>query len=47
VAWTHRRLLPNGKTGSEPFAYPVRTASTGLVQALNVYIAANKKKYGK
>lgn len=47
VAWTHHRLLPNGKTGSEPFSYPVRTASTGLVQALNAYIAANKKNYGK
>ena len=47
VAWPHRILLPNGKRGTEPFSYPVRTADTGLIEALNAFIAANKASYGK
>lgn len=47
VAWPHRILLPNGRTGTEPFAYPVRTADTGLVAALNAFIAANRASYGR
>ena len=47
VAWPHRILLPNGKRGSEPFSYPVRTADTGLIEALNAFIAANRSSYGK
>ena len=47
VAWPHRILLPNGKLGTEPFSYPVRTADTGLVEALNAFIRANRSSYGK
>lgn len=47
VAWPHRILLPDGRTGTEPFAYPVRTADTGLVAALNAFIAANRASYGR
>ena len=47
VAWPHRILLPSGKLGTEPFSYPVRTADTGLVEALNAFIAANRAGYGK
>lgn len=47
VVWPHRMLMPNGTLGREVFSFPVRTASTGVVQALNAYIAANKPRYGK
>lgn len=47
VAWPHRILLPNGMPGSEPFSYPVRTADTGRIQALNAFITANKASCGK
>jgi len=47
VAWPHRMLLANGKLGRETFSYPVRTADTGLVEALNAFIAANRPTYGK
>ncbi len=47
VAWPHRMLLANGRSGTEAFSYPVRTADTGLIQALNAFIAANKASYGK
>ena len=40
-------LLANGRSGTEAFSYPVRTADTGLIQALNAFIAANKASYGK
>lgn len=47
VAWPHRILLASGARGSEPFAYPVRAADAGLVEALNIFIAENRAKYGK
>jgi len=41
VAWIHNLLLSDGKTGTEPYEFPVREASTGLVDALNAFIKAN------
>ena len=42
VQWIHPILLPSGKTGSEPFSFPTRTKSKGLVEALNEFIKENK-----
>ncbi len=47
AAWPHRMLLADGKSGTEAFSYPVRSADTALVDALNAFIAANKSRYGK
>ena len=41
VQWIHDILLPSGKTGSEPFSFPTRTKSKGLVEALNKFIKEN------
>ena len=41
LAWVHRRLLTDGQTGTEPYEFPVREASRGLVDALNAFITAN------
>jgi ABC-type amino acid transport substrate-binding protein len=40
VAWIHR-LLSDGKQITERYEYPVRKASTGLVDALNIFIKTN------
>jgi len=41
VAWVHQRLLSDGQKGTEPYEFPVREASSGLVDALNAFIKAN------
>jgi ABC-type nitrate/sulfonate/bicarbonate transport system substrate-binding protein len=38
TAWPHCAMLADGTISSEPFSFPVRTASTGLAQALNAYV---------
>lgn len=38
VAWPHCLMMPDGQLQPEPFSYVVRTASTGLLDALNAYI---------
>jgi len=47
VAWVHPRMTASGRAARGSLGYPVRTASTGLVQALNAYIAVNKGNYGR
>ena len=42
VAWKHDLLLPSGETGKEPYSFPTRTKSKGLVEALNKFIKENK-----
>ena len=41
VAWRHNVLLPSGETGKEPYSFPTRTKSKGLVEALNKFIKEN------
>ena len=41
LVWVHQRLLSDGQKGTEPYEFPVREASTGLVDALNAFIKAN------
>jgi len=41
LAWVHQRLLSDGQTETEPYEFPVREASSGLVDALNAFIKAN------
>lgn len=41
VQWIHHILLPSGKLGREPFSFPTRTKSNGLVEALNKFIKEN------
>ena len=41
LAWVHHRLLSDGQTETEPYEFPVREASSGLVDALNAFIKAN------
>lgn len=41
LALVHQRLLSDGQKGTEPYEFPVRQASTGLVDALNAFIKAN------
>ncbi|MFM8351219.1 MAG: substrate-binding periplasmic protein, partial [Actinomycetales bacterium] len=38
LAWPHCAMLPDGTVSSEPFSFPVRSASKGLAQALNAYV---------
>lgn len=47
TAWPHPYLQADGSTQEENYAYVVRTASAGLVEALNAYIAANGDHYGQ
>jgi len=41
IQWIHDILLPSGKPGSEPFSFPTRTKSKGLVEELNKFIKEN------
>ena len=41
LVWVHQRLLSGGQKGTEPYEFPVREASSGLVDALNAFIKAN------
>ena len=41
LVWVHQRLLSDGQKGTEPYEFPVREASTGLVDALNAFIKAS------
>lgn len=45
VAWPHCLMLPDGQLSQEPFSFVVRTASTGLLEALNAYIAHPPQPY--
>lgn len=38
VAWPHCLMMPDGHLRQEPFSFVVRSASTGLLEALNAYI---------
>jgi ABC-type amino acid transport substrate-binding protein len=42
LAWVHNQLLSDGKQIAEGYEYPVREASTGLVDALNTFIKTNQ-----
>ena len=39
LAWEHCIMLGDGTVSSEPFGFVVRSDSTGLLAALNQYIA--------
>lgn len=39
LAWMHCPMLDNGQETSEPFSFVVRSASAGLIDAVNHYIA--------
>ena len=41
IQWIHHILLPSGKPGIEPFSFPTRAKSKGLVEALNKFIKEN------
>lgn len=45
VAWVHPRLDARGRNAREVLAYVVRDASTGLLPALNAFIAAERATY--
>jgi len=45
LAWEHCLMLPGGTISSEPFNFVVRTASAGLLSALNAFIAAPTPAY--
>jgi ABC-type amino acid transport substrate-binding protein len=46
LAWIHPMMSADGSEADEVYAYIVRKANTGLVEALNAYIAANRNTYG-
>jgi ABC-type amino acid transport substrate-binding protein len=46
VTCVHPMMSADGSEGNEKYAYVVRKADTGLVEALNAYIAANRNTYG-
>lgn len=46
ATWIHCMMLPDGTETSEPFAFTVRSASTGVAGALNTFIAAPTSSYG-
>jgi ABC-type amino acid transport substrate-binding protein len=45
LAWEHCLMLPDGTISSEPFGFVVRTASSGLLPALNSFIADSGVAY--
>jgi len=45
VAWLHPRADAQGRSVREDLAYVVRDASTGLLPALNAFIAENRDDY--
>ncbi len=45
VTWIHCMMLPDGTESSEPFAFTVRSGSTGVMEALNAFIAALTTAY--
>jgi len=46
ATWIHCMMLSDGTVTSEPFAFTVRSASTGVADALNSFIAAPTSPYG-
>jgi len=46
VAWVHPMMWADGSESDETYSYVVRKADTGLVEALNAYIAENRATYG-
>lgn len=45
LAWEHCIMLRDGSISSEPFGFVVRSDSTGLLTALNDYIAEPREPY--
>jgi ABC-type amino acid transport substrate-binding protein len=45
ATWIHCMMLPDGTESSEPFAFTVRSGSTGVAAALNAFIAAPTTAY--
>ena len=46
ATWIHCMMLSDGTVTSEPFAFTVRSGSTGVADALNTFIAAPTSAYG-
>lgn len=46
VTWLHPMMSADGSEANEQYAYIVRKADTGLVEALNAYITENHAAYG-
>ena len=46
VAWPHCNMLADGAEVAEPFSFVVRSASSGVLDALNRYIADPVRPYG-
>jgi ABC-type amino acid transport substrate-binding protein len=46
VTWLHPMMSEGGSEANEQYAYIVREADAGLVEALNAYIAENRATYG-
>ena len=45
ATWIHCMMLPDGTVSSEPFAFTVRSGSTGVADALNAFIASPTTAY--
>lgn len=45
LAWVHCLMLPDGREVPEPFSFVARAASTGLLKAINAYIADPRAPY--
>ncbi len=45
LAWEHCLMLSDGQQVPEPFSFVARTASTGLVEAINSYVAHPTQPY--
>jgi len=46
IAWAHPMMAADGSEKSETYSYVVLKADTGLIEALNAYIAENRGTYG-
>jgi hypothetical protein len=45
VVWPHCLMMPDGTLAGEPFSFVVRAQSTGLIAALNAFIAHPSRPY--